>query len=944
MRNITPMSENLNIRSTLTAVDEASPVLRKFLAEIRKIETTANRLNASFANFGRSGSQAFSSVDRAARNITAQIQGAANTARQASKDYATDWRRAMDRRVADASRAYARLEALERNYQRQLSRRASAGVNLGRAGVGGTGRIPTPRISTLTVGGAAIGASTASAIKKRIEVEAAEVRAQMFSELSKEDVLGLRKQTDKLGIMYGVGSTKAIDAATEGLKAGIQQQYAGQFAELALKAKVGLDLDEADTAKLMGRIATARGGFDYNSMSSILSAIAVANNATAADGKEIVEAYRRSLSALTATKMKPEDLAAFNAAGVSIGVQPFKMGTYMSFITSELANAKNARGQRADDLNKAANMLGFGGRFNLSTQMIANPTETLLKVYERLMQMPEGLRAKVANLIGQREWRDELLSVASARDLIVRTLSEIANKKGFLDATALKKIQSMGGRLATIQAAFGLAWEKTGSGFDKMFEQVSDAMISVADRFSFETIKDHFAALVDGAREGFGFKDWGEVVKSIADSLDSGPIKKWRDFGRGFASGIKEVADGFKFAFKALAFMFGGDKDAEGLGRFTAKLTAVAVALALLSPTLAALATFAGILTMIASTNSFVRLTVGLFALVAGIKRVLEFVSDKIFSVFVSIVDAVRSVALSFINRVRGWVGLAPINDVGSSGSSGGSSGATDFSGMRRQPVNFSSTATNLNESLRGNVPSFNGSGGAAGSLDKAAFERKFANTALAGKYGQIVAAAQANGIPPALLAGVIGHETGNGAVLSGNNPGGIMDRSTGWSKKMRFADLDSGIERTAEVVARNYRLAGHDIDKMGDRYAKVGAANDPRALNGGWPAGVRRQMLQLGGGDISGIKGGANFMKGQFGQAGSNLTTIALDSGKRVTVHKEAAESFRGFLNELEGSGYKIDSLGGYVMKNKFGGGGLSQHALWQRHRHQPSAQSLQP
>lgn len=81
-------------------------------------------------------------------------------------------------------------------------------------------------------------------------------------------------------------------------------------------------------------------------------------------------------------------------------------------------------------------------------------------------------------------------------------------------------------------------------------------------------------------------------------------------------------------------------------------------------------------------------------------------------------------------------------------------------------------------------------------------------------------------------------------------------------------------------------------------------------------------------GGGVEGIRGSANHMRGQYGPAGANLTTITLDSGKKVTVHSAAAESFRGFLNELEGSGYKINSLGGHNHRNMRGSNRLSQHA----------------
>lgn len=100
----------------------------------------------------------------------------------------------------------------------------------------------------------------------------------------------------------------------------------------------------------------------------------------------------------------------------------------------------------------------------------------------------------------------------------------------------------------------------------------------------------------------------------------------------------------------------------------------------------------------------------------------------------------------------------------------------------------------------------------------------------------------------------------------------------------------------------------------------------DAQQRKEGWNPG--RAPPQIGDGVNAGIRGSANYMNGQFGAPGDNLTTIKLNSGRTVTVHKEAAESFRGFLNELEGSGYKINSLGGYNNRAIRGGTRLSQHA----------------
>ncbi|MGY2902948.1 phage tail tape measure protein [Bradyrhizobium sp. URHC0002] len=582
---------NLSVRAKISASNEASPAIRRVIADIEKLKAVSKSFGASFGNVGRTGMESMSGFSRTAQNAANQMQGLANTSKSAARSYADDWRRATEHRLSESRRMYASLERMESQYQRRLERQMVTERRASGAGRSGSGRIPAPSVRSMVIGGAVAGAGVASAIRKRIEVQASEVRASMFGELSKAEVGALRKDfADRAGIKYGVGTSKVIDTAVEGLKAGIAKQFAGEFSDLALKAQAGLDVNPQEVGKLLGRLSTQM-PWSKDRFSKILNSVAVANNATAADGNEIIEAMRRSLSALVTTKMTPEQLAALDSTGISLGVQPFKMGTFASFLTSQIAGADSATGRQGSDLSSAANALGFGGRSAMAKAMRERPMEAIQQILDNLAKMPEKLRTKVAKQIGGREWMDELLTLVLGRDKLKDVLKDIENRPGFLDKTALQKIRSMQGRWASIVAAFGLVWEKAGGGFEKIFDQVSDAFINIAGRFNFDTIKDHVDALIDGLREGFGLKDWSEAVKSLADNFDAGTIAKWRDFGKGFAEGIRDFASGLKTAFSALGFLAGKNPaNAQEMGNLVAQLSGLAVALAVLAPTISVLA------------------------------------------------------------------------------------------------------------------------------------------------------------------------------------------------------------------------------------------------------------------------------------------------------------------------------------------------------------------
>lgn len=60
-----------------------------------------------------------------------------------------------------------------------------------------------------------------------------------------------------------------------------------------------------------------------------------------------------------------------------------------------------------------------------------------------------------------------------------------------------------------------------------------------------------------------------------------------------------------------------------------------------------------------------------------------------------------------------------------------------------------------------------------------------------------------------------------------------------------------------------------------------------------------------------------------------NNLVTVVAPNGQRFVVHKDAAPSFQGLLNDLGGTGYDIKSDGGFNYRNIRGGNTLSQHAF---------------
>lgn len=990
------MSEIISVHASLTATDSASPVIAGLLRNVRKLEVAVKSIN------GSSASKLFPD------SVSASLQKITDDARKAASTYRTEWKSAYADSLRDARAFHRELGRLDRQT---LNRRQAEQHAVGRsASSGGRGSLPRGISPTtaLISGGITI-SGVASAFKKRMEANVAETKAQIFGGLSQAEVKRLRGDwSDQVAIKFGESAAAVLDSYTEALKQGFDATAAKKVTENALEASSALEMNIGELMKLAGKTATSLYGNVRNAdparVARMMTSVAVAAAATAADPNEVVEANKRALSALSTTKIKETDLSAFTSVGISAGLQSNKAGTFLGFLTSEFANAGNARGQRGKDLDQAARMIGYGGRAQMAQRMASAPTEFMLNMFERMRNMTEQTRAKFANLAGMREWRDELVQMAKAGNQIRETLKEIDEKSNAASAFSATKLNSLQKRWDRIKAMFGLAWEKFGSGFEQSFIEVSHWFDRHTGIFTSSKIAEKSRDLVERLKKAFGVINMGDALDKIAAKLSSVDVDKIIGFLSGFAGGLRSVFDTITTLLKGVATAMGKDgNSAEVLGRLTGQIVALSVALGTLAPVMAVFTGLVGIIGRIAGLLGGRALLgaasanpVGTAALLAWLlaenndtglsdaskKRPGETTSQWRERQRQHKKDLYQKQSgdgfnpadvhpMSFIgnklDNLGGKIERASLmsTDLSSRGrtygSGGGLSGSSAISANMNRIVSGVGTPEALWKNVtpggilpnfglgssgiikRSNIPSFNGGGGSVDDMSRSAFDKKFAGTPLAGKYDQIVAAARANGISPALLAGVIAHETGNGHVLSGNNVAGLMDPATGMAKKMQFASLDGGISRAGQVVAKNYRLAGGDLDKMGARYAPVGAANDPHGLNGGWPAGVRKQMNALAGGvgsaaaaagvesglaDKLGLRGKANFMHGQYGGVGENLTTVALASGKKLTVNSAAGESFKGFVDELEASGYKIRSIGGFDMRGKRKGGGWSQHA----------------
>ncbi|WP_430510710.1 peptidoglycan DD-metalloendopeptidase family protein [Gottfriedia solisilvae] len=121
---------------------------------------------------------------------------------------------------------------------------------------------------------------------------------------------------------------------------------------------------------------------------------------------------------------------------------------------------------------------------------------------------------------------------------------------------------------------------------------------------------------------------------------------------------------------------------------------------------------------------------------------------------------------------------------------------------------------------------------------------------AFTNKGDVFISSAQKYNIDPVILGAIAFNETGRGkskAVNEKNNPGGLMNPATG--SLFVFATLDEGIDVMAKNLNKNYFSQGLvTIEQIGNKYAPIGASNDPTNLNANWIPNVTSFANKFGG------------------------------------------------------------------------------------------------
>jgi TP901 family phage tail tape measure protein len=626
------MSEELQLKATFTAEDQASAVVRKLRREVdglsaslRKAFTFApatdilkstQRLadqHGEIAGQLRRQTAELRTARAAQRALNVEVGkagrlqavgGRAEVRRQsetlAFNRSQMDFMTRMGRQRAQEDR---QRESEHRATLRRIDReRASAGRGAASRGrdaydrtTGGVGRATRSAGLVGALGFGATALAARKALSAEVDVDAAEINTRIYGQLSKDVARQLRQQwAGPLSETMGVATGDLLRSYVEAIKVGIPDIGAKAFSELSTKVSEAWDVPFKEVVDVLGvtnTILTSGGkAFDIKRIHSVANSIQHLSASMATTPEKMISFLRRGAGASQLLGMSQEAGLAFGAASTSLGNEAFSSGRafdYMAGRLAELPKIVRRNGDDAKDARKIIGQLGYGSIGNLQAQQKANPETFVFDFLDRFNRIQDPLkRNESLRFFAGQEWLGELGRMVTGM-ATVRQAQRLANEAKGLDAigTVWELHQTkLLFAFKQVKVGFQNIMGEAGMVLSPLAGEVRDYFMKWTESVRNGGFKNRLMAGVEGMIEGFGFKSLPDMLRGIfgePGANEAGAVETWRKVAKGFAAGITDAVNAIK---SALSVFSGRNGDAESMSRWAARILGFSAAMRIAQP------------------------------------------------------------------------------------------------------------------------------------------------------------------------------------------------------------------------------------------------------------------------------------------------------------------------------------------------------------------------
>ena len=537
-------------------------------------------------------------------------------------------------------------------------------------------RVTRAPATVAAIGTAATAAAARKVLMSESDTDAAEVDTRSYGNLTKEGARQLRSDwASPIAEQLGSTTSAMLRAWTEATKLGVPAEGARAFAELSTQTSEAWQVPFDSVTSTLGQVnsilTSAGAAFDFNKLKSVANTIQYLAAKMSTTPEKLTSFLQRGTGAAQLLGMSQEAGLAFGAASTSLGNESGTSGRLFDYISSRLTTLPRimrGRGEDAKGARKLLQSLGYGGVAGLRAKQKENPDDFVFDFIERFNKITDATKRNEAiQYFAQTEWNGEFGRLVTGSSK-VREAQKLATEAKDVDAIGdvwqnhVQKLSFVGKQ---IRAGFLNILGEFGTVLSPLARQVGDYFLTWSKSLRGGGLQARFRAALDGMLDGFGFRDVPDMLKGIfgeAGQEGGGSVESWRNFAKGFASGICEVAASIVAAFRAFS---GGSSDPETMGRWTARILGFSAALKAASPVVdflsgigSAVMSFAQLVLSAWGALAVVRAVTGVGA-VAGAAGAGAAVVGAPIAIFIAGLAGVATLAVTIMNwsAIREWIG-----------------------------------------------------------------------------------------------------------------------------------------------------------------------------------------------------------------------------------------------------------------------------------------------
>jgi TP901 family phage tail tape measure protein len=327
---------------------------------------------------------------------------------------------------------------------------------------------------------------------RSLESSMVDVKKQM-SDTSPDAVEEITDAIRETARQTGIAKELIAELTAEGLKAGILQEDAADFAGFAAKTAIAFDMTPGAAGGVLGQLKSSF-KLDLDQLKELADQINVVADTTSTSEPKVIGFLQDVAANADNLGIAVKKMATLGGALTAVGMDPSRAARATNAMLSRLAAPPTSRGGKA--FHGSLKILGLDAK-QLRKSMQADSFGALVDLVKRVKKVPEPLdRMAIFTGLAGGEFADELSSLVNQLEALEKLQTAIAQNEKDGKLSVEKSFEA---GMATTDAAFA----RLGTAFDDLAVTLGKKLLPLITQFAegLTSVIDWINDLIGGGEE-----------------------------------------------------------------------------------------------------------------------------------------------------------------------------------------------------------------------------------------------------------------------------------------------------------------------------------------------------------------------------------------------------------------------------------------------------------